>query len=334
MTPTRIMLLTPAFHGYGGSIARGFEALGHTVAVHQYDKLDGVRAKLEHKALVELPAKLGLKPEQGVAAGSETAEAIRAFRPSVVLIIRGDDLSEEVFDAIDEVGATKILWLWDEVRRTRHTEASLDRYAQLISYSPLDTQHFNEVGRDCLYVPNAFDHTMVPKRPQHTPGVLFIGARYPRRQELVEVLAGAELPVLAVGRSWSKHPFDRLRTWEWQRPDVRSMRDVPRGIGYAMTAGAPAALNIHFDQDGFTMKTFEAPGVGGVQLIDRPDVVDFYDPDTEVLVYQSQEELVELAQRCIRNDRWGDRIREAGQRRTLAEHTFVHRAREVEQLWA
>lgn len=334
MSLPHVMLVAPAFHGYAQSIARGFELSGHEVTLHEYDRLDGFRAKLQHKARVELPTKLGLKHEAGVRAGASTAEAIRAARPDVVIIIRGDHVDDVVFDAIDEVGARRILWLWDEVRRTNHTEATLNRFPQLITYSPLDAQAFAAAGRECLHVANAFDHTMVPARRQQSNDILFVGARYPRRQQFVEALVRAEVPVMAVGRSWSKHLFDRARTWQWRRPNVRSMRDVPRLQGYELTAGAPAALNVHFDQDGFTMKTFEAPGVGGVQLIDRPDVAEYYEPGKEVLVFDSEEELVELARRCIRDDRWGDAMRDAGQRRTLAEHTFVHRAKEVAKLWA
>lgn len=330
----KLMLVTPTFHGYGQSIARGFELADYEIVVHEYDRLDGVAAKARHKLTVELPAKLHLRPDTGIPAGAEAAAAIRANKPAIVLILRGDNISEEVFDAIDEVGAKRILWLWDEVRRTNHTEESLSRFPQLITYSPLDAKAFLADGRECIHVANAFDHTMVPDRPRHTSNVLFVGARYPRREALVQELVLGGVPVTAVGRTWSKHVVDRLRTWQWQRPDVHAMRDVPRAEGYAMTAGAPAALNIHFDQDGFTMKTFEAPGVGGVQLIDRPDIDGYYEPGTEVLVYESAEELVELAQRCIDDDRWGDAIRRAGQRRTLAEHTFVHRAKEVAKLWA
>ena len=334
MTQPKLMLLTPTFHGYGASIARGFEAAGFETHLHEYDRLDGFRAKLSHKASVELPAKLRIKKERGVAAGDASAAEILRVRPDIVIIIRGDHIDEAVFDAIEQVGARKILWLWDELRRTRHTNESLDRFPQLITYSPLDAAAFQAEGRECIHVANAFDHTMVPAKPRHTHGILFIGARYPRRLDLILGLANANVPVTAVGRTWSRHLFDRLRTWEWRRPDVHSMRDVPRMQGYEMTAGAPAALNIHFDQDGFTMKTFEAPGVGGVQLIDRPDVEQYYEPGKEVLIYESPEELIELARRCISDDRWGDEIREAGKKRTLAEHTFVHRAKEVAQLWA
>ena len=70
-----------------------------------------------------------------------------------------------------------------------------------------------------------------------------------------------------------------------------------------------------------------------MQVVDRPDVAEFYDPDAEVAVFTSPEELVELARRAIADDRWGDRLRAAARARTLAEHTFVHRARALATQW-
>nr|WP_255422294.1 glycosyltransferase [Tessaracoccus sp. MC1627] len=170
--------------------------------------------------------------------------------------------------------------------------------------------------------------------PRHANEVVFIGARYPRREELLTHLSARGVPLRAFGRDWSRHLLDRARTWQISRPDVPSSRDISRLDGYALTAGAPAAINIHGDQDGFTMKTFEVPGVGGVQLIDRDDVSDFYEPGKEVAVFHDEAELLELCERAIRDDRWGDALRLAGRKRTLAEHTWAHRAAKVAQLWA
>lgn len=64
-----------------------------------------------------------------------------------------------------------------------------------------------------------------------------------------------------------------------------------------MLAGAAAALNIHGDQDGFTMRTFEACGVGGLQLIDRADVTEARPPREHLEVFGGPAELTALAHR-------------------------------------
>ena len=330
----KLLILSPSFHGYGESLGRGFAAAGCDVTTLHFDSLASVSEKVANKLLRELPERLtGTSQVVDDRASARTVEAVLSRRPDAVVVIKGDRLSARVNEAIEFVGARSVLWLYDEVRRTRHTEESLDRYPQLVSYSPIDAATFTAAGRACLYVPNAFDPTMQPT-PRQTDRVLFIGARYRRREQLMLALARAGVPHLAVGREWSHHPFDRLRTWQWHRPRVDSSRDLHRIDGYALTAGAPAAINIHGDQDGFTMKTFEVPGVGGVQLVDRDEVAEFYEPGEEVLVFHDEDELIDLSRRLIADDRWGDRIRRAGQRRTLAEHTFEHRAREVLKLWA
>lgn len=333
-TRPRILLVSPTFHGYWRSIEDGFRTVGCDIETHLYDRKDHLIDKVAHKVLRELPSMTGLtRNEVNPTVTARAAEAIRNHRPDVTIVIRGDQFGEAVYDALDAVGSQTIVWLWDEVRRTAHTDESLSRYQHVISYSALDTAAFNAAGRTCLHLPNAFDPTMSPA-PRHTNEIIFIGARYPRREQLLTHLAAQGVPVRAFGREWSRHPYDRARTWQLGRPDVPSSRDINRLDGYALTAGAPAAINIHGDQDGFTMKTFEVPGVGGVQLIDRDDVSEYYEPGTEVAVFHNDDELVELCERALRDDRWGDALRQAGRRRTLAEHTWAHRAAKVAELWA
>ncbi|MFZ2503141.1 MAG: glycosyltransferase, partial [Nocardioides sp.] len=102
---------------------------------------------------------------------------------------------------------------------------------------------------------------------------------------------------------------------------------------YRLFAEAAAAINIHGDQDGLTMRTFEVCGMGGVQLIDRADLQGLYDDGAEVAAYGSTAELIELCRRAASDRAWAVGLREAGRARTLAEHTFDHRVHTLEKLW-
>jgi spore maturation protein CgeB len=181
-------------------------------------------------------------------------------------------------------------------------------------------------------VPLAFDPTFVHARIP-SDEVVFIGARYPGRTAVLTELCARGVPVRAVGSDWSHRTLDRLRTWSWQRPEVPACPSVARGIGAGLMAGAAATINIHGDQDGFTMRTFEASGVGALQLIDRADVEMHYEPGVEILPFSSVAEIADLVARAGREPRWASRIRAAARARTLAEHTFAHRARALEDLW-
>lgn len=337
MAATRILLVVPAFHGYGRSIAGALERAGHSVLLHEYDLNATRSSKVRHKLVHELPDRV-----TGGHSGSRrhahlmTATAVAAVteaRPDVVLTVKGDTLGPEYWSAVDASGARQLLWLYDEVARMSFDPVVLDSRPSVVSYSPHDVGLLASRGLRAAHVLDAYDHT-VPVTPRRSGDVVFVGARYPDRERLLTRLHQSGVPVRAYGRDWSGHPIDRLRTWRMHTPDLPSGRDVPRDTAYGITAGAVAALNSHTDQDGFTMRTYEIPGSGGLQLIDRPDVGQIYDPGEEVLVFTSDEELVELSLRARTDRTWARQIAERGHRRTLAQHTFDHRVPALEAAWA
>ena len=336
MTSSRLLLVTPTFHDYWVSIADAFGQRGYSTTVCRYDELATRAEKVHNKVGHELPQRLG-RSRHGLLRARLTRRAVSAVRdarPDIVLTVKGDLLDSGYWDAVDASGARHVLWLYDELRRTEHDEASLSRARAVASYSPADVAALNAAGHPAALVPLAFDPAYAAHPGRRGPTVTFVGARYPRREETLLALSAAGVPVRAFGRDWSRHLADRLRTWNLRRPAVPSGGDLTRPEAYAVMAGSLATLNIHGDQDGFTMRTFEACGVGALQLVDRSDITDLYEPGTEVLTYDSIDELTDLCRRAAADVRWADGIRSAGRRRTLAAHTFAHRAGVLESLWA
>lgn len=335
VTPERLLIVSPAFHGYWRAYEGAFRRLGYEVTALPYDDLPSMRAKARHKLLIELPERLGREGRSLHAreVSARCARTVREHRPDKVLVIRGDLLGEEFWDAVERTGAKPLTLVYDEVARMDTTYEALMSHGPVASYSAHDTAELQRRGATTAHIKDAYD-SRLPFTPLPSDDVVFIGAVYGQRAPLIEALHRAGVPVRAYGRGWSHHPLDRLRTWNAPRPDVPASRDVPRHQAYGIQAGAVAALNIHEGQDGFTMRTFEIPGTGGLQFIDRDDVSELYEPGSEVLVFHSAEELIELARRAAVDTAWAARIRQAGRRRTLSEHTFDHRVRELEALWS
>lgn len=331
----RVLLVSPVFHEYWRSIARGLEANGHTVTTHCYDEHARPSIRIRNKVVFE-----GLdhvRPGAGTrlfeqAATDGARGVLRDVAPEVVVVVKGDLLGDAFWDDVDRLGAARVVWLYDELRRTRHDLGRLGEIGPVASYSPLDVDTMVQAGIRARHVPLAFDprflHARIPSED-----VLFIGARYENRAHLLEELHGLGVPIRAVGNDWSHRPIDRIRTWSWHRPELPASPTVSRGIGAGMMAGALATINIHGDQDGFTMRTFEACGVGALQFVDRADVSRHYEPGRELLTFASVEDIAELVERVRREPLWATRIRVAGRARTLAAHTFAHRARDLEQMW-
>jgi len=332
----RVLLVSPAFHGYWTSIARALEDQGHDCHVHVYDERAGLAAKLRAKVGDELPRRLGGGPAQRFREHATRAAvlAVHLHVPQLVLVVKGDTLGEEFWDFLHSRRLPRVIWLYDEIRRTEYTIERLAGLAPVASYSRSDTDRLDRLGACAAHVPLAFDPHLLPGgRSASTDDVVFVGARYPEREATLLALEARDVPVRAFGRDWSHHPVDRLRTWELRRPHLPAGRGLTREEAYRVMAAASSTLNMHADQDGFTMRTFEACGVGAVQLIDRPDVADLYEPGVELLAYSSLDELVDLCHRVRGDRRWAQRLRAAAQRRTAAEHTFAHRLRALEELW-
>lgn len=323
----KVLLVSPVFHGYWSAFAAALEALEFDVTVHCYDA-GGIGNALAHRA-----------PGSALAArvrGAATAAAVRALTetdPDAVLVVKGDALEADWWHALAASGARSALWLYDELARMRYDDETLGTVDHVFSYSPDDTRTLQDRGIDAAVLPDGFD-ALTPFTPRPSHRTSFIGARYPERERLLRVLSQAGEAVEAYGREWSRSPWDVLRTARWRGAGVPAHGDVDRATYFGVMAGSAATLNIHGDgHDGFSMRTYEAPGVGALQLIDRPDVARHYEVGSETLVFRSDDELVDQVRRARRDESWARGIREAGRRRTLAEHTLVHRMREVRAAW-
>ena len=311
------------------------EAQGYDVAVSEYDLLKTRRDKVRNKVRYELPDRLG---RGGLAAQARditqrTIALVREMRPDRVIVIKGDVFLPDFWEALRKHQIPTLVWMYDELRRTQYATRGLPDVDAIASYSAHDTQHIEAQGFRALHLP-LFYAPAGKLDPYQSDDVTFIGARYGARQPTLEYLRDHGVDVRAFGRDWSHAFVDRARTWGWQRPDLPASRDVTLAEAHNIMAGSLATLNIHGDQDGFTIRTFEASGVGALQLIDRADVADLYVPGEEILVYESMDHLLELVKRAQVDRQWATSIREAARRRTLADHTIEHRMKDLVSLWA
>lgn len=331
----KLLIISPAFHGYCHSIADGFRGLGYEVTVHRYDAFDTVKDKVRNKALYELPSKLGFDGQKAAekAATSKALEVIEQVKPDKLIVIKADTLGDNFWQAVADRKVPYLLWLYDDLKRHRYTIEFLRSLPAVVSYARSEAESFAAEGINAHFVANGYDPKLAAFPTTRVPEIVFVGSRYENRETILLALKDAGLSVRAYGRGWSHHPFDRLRTWELKRPNLPAERDIPLYEAYRVQAAAAASLNVHGLQAGLAMRTFEVPGMNGLQLIDRPDVAEFYEIGKEVLLYQSTEELIELCQHIIADPRWSDSIRAAGLKRSQAEHTFFHRAQSMDALW-
>ena len=150
MSGARVLLVAPAFHGYGRSIAAALERAGHEVVLHEYDLNPTTMRKLEHKLVHELRDRVfdddGGARRHARAMTRRSVEAVSRARADVVVTVKGDVLGVEYWQELDRSGARQLLWLYDELSRMRFDDEVLASRPSIVSYSPGDVAALAQPG--------------------------------------------------------------------------------------------------------------------------------------------------------------------------------------------
>lgn len=78
------------------------------------------------------------------------------------------------------------------------------------------------------------------------------------------------------------------------------------------------------------MRLYEATGMGTCLITDwKENLHTLFEPDKEVVTYHSADELIEKVNYLLENDDERVKIAKAGQKRTLKEHTYQSRIKEL-----
>jgi spore maturation protein CgeB len=196
---------------------------------------------------------------------------------------------------------------------------------------------YQRVGaRSCVPIYNALDpatHHPVPQRRDYACDLGFLGNRLPDREARVEefflrpavILAGRKF--LLGGSGW----IEKLVP-----ANVQRIGHVGTAAHNAFFCSGLATLNINRDsmaRFGFSPPTrvFEAAGAGACLITDRwPGIEVFLEPDQEVLVAGSGEEVAAMVARLTPEH--ARKIANAARKRVLAHHTYAQRAREVDAI--
>jgi spore maturation protein CgeB len=204
----------------------------------------------------------------------------------------------------------------------------------IVTSFPHYVERFREIGVDSLYLPIAFHAPILEEVPgdpeQDRPhGAVFVGGVNPRVHPagaaLVERLSAAQL----IG-VWG-YGADELAPGS---PILDRHHGEAWGLDmYRVLARSRLVVNRHIEAaEGFAnnMRLFETTGMGALLLTERaPNLPGLFAPGEEVETYASEEELVEKLRHFAAHPAEAARIAAAGQRRTLAEHTYARRIPEL-----
>jgi spore maturation protein CgeB len=215
----------------------------------------------------------------------------------------------------------------------------IPRYDAVFTYGggdPVVLEYEALGAQRCVPVYNAVDpdtHFPVPPDSRFPGDLGFLGNRLPDREARVEefflrpAAQLSDLRFLLGGSGWGDKPLSR----NIQYFDHVSTRDHN-----AFNSSPLAVLNVTRDsmaRNGFSPATrvFEAAGAAACLITDAwPGIEMFFEPGREILVAADGSEVVEHLHSLT--PATAKKIGAAAYRRVLAEHTYAHRAAQIDAL--
>jgi spore maturation protein CgeB len=330
---------------YYRGIIRGLAELGHRVTFHEpvaYDRQqhrDIADPDWARVVVYEAPDEAAVRDQVAQARGAD-----------VVAKTSGVGVFDDVLEAaVHDLGHDALTVFWDvdapatlarlEDDPTDRFRSLLPGYGLVLTYGggqPVVERYAGLGARECVLVYNALDpttHHPVEPDPAYVADLALLANRLPDREARIDEFffrAAALQPgkrFLLGGNGW----HDRVMP-----PNVQAIGHVPTADHNAFNCSARSVLNVTRDSmavNGWSPATrvFEAAGAAACLVTDAWDgIEDFLRPGEEVLVADDGAEVAEHL--ADLDDRRARTIGRAARERVLHEHTYEHRARQVDEL--
>jgi spore maturation protein CgeB len=334
---------------YYRGIIRALFGLGYDVTFYEPDAYDRQR----HRDIDDPAwATVVVYPAEGQAGEDGVRRALEHARTADIIVKTSgvgvfDAWLEEAVLETKAPHAQTIFWDVDAPATLERLDANphdpfralVPRYDMVLTYGggePVVRAYENAGARRCVPIYNALDpatHFAVPPDPRFAADLGFLGNRLPDREARVEQFfftAAARSPESSFvlgGNGWG----------DKRLPDnVNYVGHVYTNQHNAFNCSPRAVLNISRDsmaRFGFSPATrvFEAAGAGACLITDAWEGIEmFLEPGREVLVAHDGEEVAALIE--LLDIERAAMIGRAARRRIVAEHTYAHRAAQLDQL--
>jgi spore maturation protein CgeB len=252
---------------------------------------------------------------------------VEAFRPDVVYLQDLNALSRRTLRTLRK----QSLLVVGQIASKPPSRPQLVGFDLLLTSFPHYVERFRNLGIESEYFRIGFDPRVlehVASEPQSAE-VVFVGglARGPHAHgnELLERVA-RRTPV----EFWGY----KANLWPPDSAIRRAYRGEAWGLDmFRVLARSKIALNRHIDvaeNHANNMRLYEATGVGTLLITDaKSNLSELFEPGEEVVTYVNEDELVEKISHYLDDESDRNRVARAGHERTLRDHTYEARMREL-----
>jgi spore maturation protein CgeB len=275
-----------------------------------------------------LARKVGLSPRLDTQTENILLAQIEDFRPDLVLNQDTFYVDTGFMRRVRALG-NPILIGQVGIEPSRGEDWSV--YDLMISQLPATVNAFRKLGVRSELNHLAFEPAILdslPDAPVQDVDVSFVGtvsADHRQRVALLEAVAKRHDLKL-----WGNLP----KSVPSSSPLHRCFQGEVWGVEmYQTLQRSRITLNSHIDfanREAGNMRLFEATGAGAFLLTDYKENLDtLFAPEREVAVWRSIDECLEAIDRYLGDESGRKKIARDGQARTMAQHTYRHRTREI-----
>jgi spore maturation protein CgeB len=359
---TQIAARNASLFGVADFYSRNFAALGHQAAeVHVNNPWLQSEWAREHGMAVEAPKpagaterralpvwlqsavkpfkpmlrplarRIGLSPKLDAQAEAILLAQIEDFRPDLILNQDVFHVDTALARRIKSIGSPMLIGQVG-IEPSRGQDWAV--YDMMISQLPATVRAFRALGVRSEVSHLAFEPAILdalPAAPAADIDISFVGTVSVDHQQRIALLEAV------ASRYDLKLWGNRPKTLPASSPLHRCYQSEVWGADmYQVLRRSRITLNSHIDMAGSeagNMRLFEATGVGAFLLTDfKENLHTLFAPDREVAVWRSIDDCLKVIGRMIGDDNGRAAIARAGQARTMAQHTYRHRAAEILKL--
>lgn len=257
------------------------------------------------------------------------AAQVEAFQPDVLYLQHLNALDA---DLLRSLGRGRLLA--GQIASDMPPERQVRAFDLILTSFPHYVPRFRELGIPSEYLELAFDPRVLERLGPLSPryGAVFVGnlgrRQHARGNDLLE-RAAERVPIEFWGYLLGDRPPES--------PFVRRYHGEAWGLDmYRVLGESRIAVNRHIDvaeDNANNMRLYEATGVGTLLLTDaKRNLGDLFEVGKEVVAYRDEDELVEAIEHYLAHEDERAAIAAAGQRRTLEQHDFAPRMRELAEI--
>jgi hypothetical protein len=256
---------------------------------------------------------------------------IQITKPDVVYVLNVNFLNQKIIREIKSMGPLVV----GQIASPLPPRQMLIEYDHIFSAHPGQVKHFLKLGISSSWLPLAFDSEHYEKLklegwPERNRDVTFVGT-FGRHQKNTAPLLTAlakEIPNLEI---FTFAPVEKLKKLGLDR----NLKGKAWGAKmHRIFAESKIVINRHGAvADGYSVnyRLFEGTGMGALLVTELgKNTSDLFEPGNEILTYESIEEAVKVTKKALSDFENYSRVAKAGQQRTLTQHTFKNRAKDLE----